>query len=117
MGTKSISSADKYVAFELHFRDNGARVQKGDEIKKGDSDTALGADEKPAVGGDATAIGAQLSRIRDVVDDVASESSSNARVMWLTILETACLLVVTTIEIYLIRSWFASHSPKAREWA
>ena len=73
-----------------------------------------------------------ISSIRDKLDDVASESNyyhfreeenrntaeaGSARVAWLTVMETVVLLIVTASEIFLIRSWFAENSKRAKSWA
>ena len=42
--------------------------------------------------------------------------SNNSRVMYLTLLETLVLLVVSSGQAYMIRSWFAQYQP-ARAWA
>jgi hypothetical protein len=131
----ALSSADKFLAFELHFRDSGEVAhQTGEAPGRSAKHLTEGKDAAPADIEQSKGINNLISQIRDKLDDVTSETNyyhfreeqnrntaeaANTRVAWLTIMETFILLIVTACEIFLVRSWFAENSKqiRSRSWA
>jgi hypothetical protein len=128
-----LSKADKFLAFERHFRDSGRKAHKdGQAPTKEQAHLTEGEEETPANIKHAEDIKLLIQQIQDKVDDVQSEANyyhfreeqnrntaevGNARIAWLTLLETFVLIAVTGTEIFLVRGWFAKHSPRERSWA
>ena len=128
-----LSKADKFVAFELHFRESGRQaLATGEAPDKANAHLTVDKADTPLTLESKTSINDLISQIRDKLDDVASESNyyhfreeqnrntaevGNARVSWFTMMETFVLLGVTAAEIFLIRSWFAENAGRARSWA
>jgi hypothetical protein len=130
-----LSAADKFLAFELHFRDSATLAHNtGSAPAKTEKHLTEDDEKAPADKEQTKSINQLLDQIRDKLDDVASESNyyhfreeqnrntaeaANARVAWLTLMETFVLIVVTACEIFLVRSWFAANSKhnRSKSWA
>ena len=129
--TTSLSKGDKVVAFELHFRESAEKAHQGSTPKKSEKSGLVDKKKRPAEVADTVPIKGSLSNLEELLIKIETEAnymhyreeqnrntaeSNNARVMYLTLLETAVLLVVSTGQAYMIRSWFAQYSPQ-KQWA
>ena len=126
-----LSKGAKVVAFELHFRESAEKAHAGKTPKKADKENLKAKKKRPAEVADTIPIKGSLQNLEDLLSKIETEAnymhyreeanrntgeSNNSRVMYLTLLETLVLLVVSSGQAYMIRSWFAQYQP-ARAWA
>eukprot|EP00943_MAST-04B_sp_MAST-4B-sp1_P003377 g3377.t1 len=126
-----LSKGAKVVAFELHFRESAEKAHAGTTPKKADKETLKDKKKRPAEVTDTIPIKGSLQNLEDLLSKIETEAnymhyreeanrntgeSNNSRVMYLTLLETLVLLLVSSGQAYMIRSWFAQYQP-ARAWA
>ena len=126
-----LSGGDKVVAFELHFRESAEKAHRGSTPKKAEKEGLVDKKKRPAEVADTVPIKGSLDNLESLLENIESEAnymhyreeqnrntgeSNNSRVMYLTLIETAVLLLVSSGQAYMIRSWFAQYQP-ARAWA
>ena len=99
--------------------------------KKAEKEGLVDKKKRPAEVADTVPIKGSLDNLESLLENIESEAnymhyreeqnrntgeSNNSRVMYLTLIETAVLLLVSSGQAYMIRSWFAQYQP-ARAWA
>ena len=99
--------------------------------KKSEKESLKDKKKRPAEVTDTLPIKGSLQNLEDLLQKIETEAnymhyreeanrntgeSNNSRVMYLTLVETLILLIVSSGQAYMIRSWFAQYQP-ARAWA